>query len=158
MDEFSGLVAVLKRLRPAQPSEALLVRVEARLRNRPHATAGVIPSAARSSKAWLLWWLGAAAAICIGTAAIFMDRALQQSPTVTSAPAPSRGVFIPAARTQVVYRSWSEGLHFADESHPLRRTRSQTCETVQWQNRQTGASLRLSFPAEEVVLTPVSFQ
>jgi hypothetical protein len=29
---------------------------------------------------------------------------------------------------------------------------------MQWRNPQTGASLRVSYPAEQVVLTPVSFQ
>jgi len=41
---------------------------------------------------------------------------------------------------------------------PLRRVRYETRETMQWRNPRTGASLRVSYPAEQVVLTPVSFQ
>jgi len=36
--------------------------------------------------------------------------------------------------------------------------RYETRETMRWRNAQTGASVRVSYPAEQVVLTPVSFQ
>jgi hypothetical protein len=36
--------------------------------------------------------------------------------------------------------------------------RYHTRETLRWQNPQTGASLRVSYPSEEVVLLPVSGQ
>ena len=67
--------------------------------------------------------------------------------------------FIPAGATQVVYNTRDEGLHFADGSRqPVRRLRYQTQETCQWRNPTTGASLRVSYPSEEVVLIPVSGQ
>jgi hypothetical protein len=67
--------------------------------------------------------------------------------------------FIPARATQVVYNTRDEGLHFADGSlRPVRRLRYQTRETYQWRNPSTGASLRVSYPSEEVVLIPVSGQ
>lgn len=67
--------------------------------------------------------------------------------------------FIPAGATQVVYNTRDEGLHFADGSQqPVRRLRYQTQETCQWRNPSTGASLRVSYPSEEVVLIPVSGQ
>ena len=65
----------------------------------------------------------------------------------------------PAGATQVVYNTRDEGLQFADGSQqPLRRLRYQTRETWQWRNPSTGASLRVSYPSEEVVLIPVSGQ
>jgi hypothetical protein len=36
--------------------------------------------------------------------------------------------------------------------------RSRTRETLRWRNPNTGASLRVSYPAEEVSLIPVSGQ
>jgi hypothetical protein len=67
--------------------------------------------------------------------------------------------FIPAAATQVVYNERDEGLQFTDSSkQPLRRLRYQTRQTWQWRNPTTGASLRVSYPSEEVVLIPVSGQ
>jgi hypothetical protein len=67
--------------------------------------------------------------------------------------------FIPSGATQVVYNSRDEGLQFADSSRqPLRRLRYQTRQTWQWRNPSTGASLRVSYPSEEVVLIPVSGQ
>ena len=67
--------------------------------------------------------------------------------------------FVPSGATQVVYNTRDEGLQFADSSRqPLRRLRYQTQQTWQWRNPSTGASLRVSYPSEEVVLIPVSGQ
>jgi hypothetical protein len=67
--------------------------------------------------------------------------------------------FIPSGATQVVFNRRDEGLQFADGSRqPLRRLRYQTQQTWQWRNPSTGASLRVSYPSEEVVLIPVSGQ
>jgi hypothetical protein len=67
--------------------------------------------------------------------------------------------FVPAGATQVVYNERDEGLQFADGGNqPLRRLRYQTRQTWQWRNPSTGASLRVSYPSEEVVLVPVSGQ
>ena len=67
--------------------------------------------------------------------------------------------FLPAGATRLVYNTRNEGLQFARGSgQPLRRLRYQTCETWQWRNPTTGASLRVSYPSEEVVLIPVSGQ
>jgi hypothetical protein len=67
--------------------------------------------------------------------------------------------FIPAGTTQVVYNERDEGLQFADgSSPPVRRLRYETRQTWQWRNPTTGASLRVSYPSEEVVLIPVSGQ
>jgi hypothetical protein len=71
----------------------------------------------------------------------------------------SSNKFVPAGATQVVYNTRDEGLQFADGSkQPLRRLRYQTQQTWQWRNPSTGASLRVSYPSEEVVLIPVSGQ
>jgi hypothetical protein len=71
----------------------------------------------------------------------------------------SSNKFVPSGATQVVYNTRDEGLQFADGSKlPLRRLRYQTQQTWQWRNPSTGASLRVSYPSEEVVLIPVSGQ
>ena len=67
--------------------------------------------------------------------------------------------FVPAGAAQVIYNTRDEGLQFADGSRqPLRRLRYQTQQTLRWRNPSTGASLRVSYPSEEVVLIPVSGQ
>ena len=67
--------------------------------------------------------------------------------------------FVPSGLTQVVYSTRDEGLHFAQNADlPMRRIRSRKRETLQWQNPKTGASLRVTYPSEEVVLTPISGQ
>jgi hypothetical protein len=78
---------------------------------------------------------------------------------ITPAPAPTAQIdssFVPSALTQVVYERRDEGLHFTEGAdQPVRRVRSRKRETMQWNNPQTGASLRVSYPTEEVTLVPV---
>jgi hypothetical protein len=123
------------------------------------------------------WWsLGfglAAAAVLILFAAVTMERRHERQETVAQSstapetrPAPlgterstSPSRFVPAGGTNVVYNARDEGLHFAERSgRPVRRVRYNTQQTWRWRNPETGASLRVSYPSEEVVLIPVSGQ
>jgi hypothetical protein len=66
---------------------------------------------------------------------------------------------VPAGITQLVYNTRDEGLHFEEGAdQPVRRVRSHKQQTLQWNNPQTGASLSVSYPSEEVTLIPVSGQ
>jgi hypothetical protein len=59
----------------------------------------------------------------------------------------------------VVYHKRDEGLLFASNNEqPVRRLRSMTRETLEWTNPATGASLKVSYPSEQVELIPVSGQ
>ena len=123
------------------------------------------------------WWsLGfglAAAAVLILFAVVTMERrhekretVAQSSPAAETRPAPleterstSPSRFVPAGGTNLVYNARDEGLHLADGSErPLRRVRYNTQQTWRWRNPETGASLRVSYPSEEIVLIPVSVQ
>ncbi|HJY19805.1 MAG TPA: hypothetical protein VJ278_01340, partial [Chthoniobacterales bacterium] len=131
----------------------------------------------RTSQTTYNWWsLGfglAAAAVLILFAAVTMERRPEHQQTVAqSSPAPetqpvplgtersiSPGRFVPAGGSNVVYNARDEGLHFADGSErPVRRVRYNTRQTWRWRNPETGASLRVSYPSEEIVLIPVSGQ
>ena len=173
MNDFSELENELRKLRPAQPSPVLFERVEEDLEN-----CRAFASAARQP-AWLTykWWslgLGvAAAAIIVLFAVISLEREHKADITVAqSSPAPEMrpeareteqlpvtSRFVPAGGTNVVYNTRDEGLHFADGSErPIRRVRYHTQQTWRWRNPETGASLRVSYPSEEIVLIPVSGQ
>lgn len=123
------------------------------------------------------WWsLGfglAAAAVLVLFALVTMERRQEHQQTVTQSsrvpetrsapPVPesstSRSRFVPAGGTNLVYNARDEGLHFADGSQrPVRRVRYNTQQTWRWRNPETGASLRVTYPSEEVVLIPVSVQ
>ena len=122
------------------------------------------------------WSLGfglAAAAVLILFAVVTMERRHEQQETVAQSstapetgPAPLRAErstslsrFVPAGGTNLVYNARDEGLHFANGSQqPLRRVRYNTQQTWRWRNPKTGASLRVSYPSEEIVLIPVSVQ
>jgi hypothetical protein len=179
MNDFSELENELKKLRPAQPSPVLFERVEESLEN---CRAGASPAGQPKRSPYKCLSLGfglAAAAVLVLFAAISMERRQEPGAKITRvSPAPetnsvlparrdgsglqgdtSSNRFIPAGATQVVYNAHDEGLQFARGSdQPLRRLRYQTHQTWQWRNPVTGASLRVSYPSEEVVLIPVSGQ
>jgi hypothetical protein len=115
---------------------------------------------------WVTFGFGlAAAAVFLVLARVSTDRMPEQGEKIAKiSPAPevrstSSNEFIPAGATQVVYNTRDEGLRFADGSEePMRRVRYQTHQTLQWRNPGTGASLRVSYPSEEIVLIPISGQ
>jgi len=177
MNDFSELEKELRKLRPTQPSPVLFERVGEALKNCR------APVSDAKWKRWRFietpyngWSLGfglAAAAVLILFAAVTMERRHDHQQTVAQSsaapetqPAPlgtkrstSPGRFVPAGGTNLVYNAHDEGLHFADGSErPVRRVRYRTQQTWRWRNPETGASLRVSYPSEEVVLIPVSGQ
>jgi hypothetical protein len=177
MSDFSEIENDLRKLRPAQPSPILFQRIEEGL-------AGCRASVSDAN--WKRWrrfaqtpynwaWASglAAAAVLVLFAAISMQRGQERAKEVAQNSQLSKAVpsvnnleraiasekLIPAGGTRVVYTTRDEGLHFMDASHqPLRRVRYETRQTWRWRNPITGASLRVSYPSEEVVLIPVSGQ
>ena len=178
MNDFSELEKELRKLRPAQPSPVLFERVREALKDsRPSAAADSRSSWWRFKEATHNWWsLGfglAAAAVLILFAVVTMERRQEHQQTVAqnSAAPETRQVplrtkrstspskFLPAGGTNLVYNTRDEGLHFANGSErPVRRVRYHTQQTWRWRNPETGASLRVSYPSEEIVLIPVSGQ
>ncbi|MFL6591028.1 MAG: hypothetical protein ACJ8M4_12745 [Chthoniobacterales bacterium] len=171
MNDFSELEAELKKLRPRPASPDLAARIEIGLAQevmgRGTATAGVLPKQEHRFRLnWFALGLGlAAAATFLLLARVNVDRPSKSPGLALLTPAPitpaakAANEFVPTAMSQVVYDTKDEGLHFADGTdEPMRRIRSRKRETVQWKNPQTGASLRVSYPKEEVTLIPISGQ
>jgi len=165
MNDFSEIEQELKRLRPAQPSHAFLVRVGQAIAD-PEIGKDKIIWPNRFRLNWIAPGVGvAAAALFLVLAQIRTQRGEKQSERITQGPAATQpqstspNQFIPTGATQVVYNVRDEGLHFTDGSEgPMRRLRYQTRQTLQWRNARTGESLRVSYPSEEVVLIPISGQ
>ena len=171
MNDFSELENDLRRLRPAPVSSDLARRIERALQlAKDSPTAGILPRPASRGNGWWSFGLGLtaiAALLVIGLT--FIDHPPQTQTTVSASAhrpaaekprsAAARG-FRPAGLTQVVYSGRDEGLVFSPNelAAPRRRLRYETRQTMQWRNAQTGASVRVSYPAEQVFLTPVSFQ
>jgi len=173
MNDFSELEGELRRLRPVQPSPVLCERVEKALEN---CRVDVSPVRLPARLAYNWWSLGfglVAVAVLILFAIVTMERRQEKREAIAqTSPAPatnlvlpgreqsmSPGRFVPAGGTNVVYNARDEGLHFPDGSErPVRRLRYQTQQTWRWRDPQTGASLRVSYPSEEIVLIPVSGQ
>jgi hypothetical protein len=165
-DNFTELENQLRKLRPLPPSADLIPRIERELANVDETlTAGVLRRGRRFHFKWFSLGLGlAAAAALLMFAFIRSQQPAKKTSTVASlAPVPAISTnsnrFVPAGLTQVVYHTRDEGLRFpANSQQPMRRVRSHTRETLQWRNPKTGASLRISYPREEVSLTPISGQ
>lgn len=169
MNDFSELEAELKKLRPRAASPELATRIErglAEVSGRT-ATAGVLPKRRNFRVNWFGLGLGlAAAAAFLVLARVNVEDTPGQKQTVMAMtpapfaqPIPVNDVFVPAGLTEVVYHTRDEGLHFTEAGdQPVRRVRSRKRETLKWNNPQTGASLRVSYPSEEVTLIPVDGQ
>ncbi len=171
MNDFSDIESELKKLQPAPVEANLLARVEkALLEESSFPTAAVVARKRSRSANWISLGLGlglAAAAGFLMLARVNDNQSAKNQPSVAAVkPAPNErpatinpGRMIPSGLTEVVYHTRDEGLHYPDgAAQPVRRMRYHTRETLRWQNAQTGASLRVSYPSEEVVLLPVSGQ
>jgi hypothetical protein len=173
MNDFSELEKELRKLRPAPPSPVLLERVEQALENCRTGTSYARQPTRLPYNWWSLGFGLAAAAVLISFAVITIERSQERRdtvaqtsrapeirPTLRETGQPSAlGRFVPVGGTNVVYNARDEGLHFADNSaRPVRRLRYETQQTWRWRNPETGASLRVSYPSEEIVLIPLSGQ
>jgi hypothetical protein len=169
MNDFSELETELRKLRPAAVSDELTARIEHALAKQPVASTPTSAVSRRNpgSINWRFLGFGvAAAAALMLLAKVGNDHpASNQAKVAALTPPPARvtpanaSKFIPTGMTQVVYRTRDEGLVFAEGAeNPVRRLRYRTRETLQWRQPDTGASLRVSYPSEEVVLMPISGQ
>lgn len=167
MNDFSELEDQLRKLRPTQPSPELATRIERALAE-PESSipaAAVLPRERRFHFNWLSVGLGLAAATAlVAFAFVRLYESPKQSTKVASTTMPSpagptNSGLVPAGLTQVVYHTQDEGVHFRDSSEQrVRRVRSHTRDTLQWRNPKTGATLRISYPTEQISLQPVSGQ
>jgi hypothetical protein len=167
MNDFSDIEKELGSLRPVRPSSRLAERIGQELAQPLSQAADekiIRPSWFRFGGFSLGAALAAAAAIFILARldTFTIERHGPRAAHATPAPAAASlnsAPFIPDGATRVVYRTKNEGLVFPDgEDSPVRRVRSHSKETLQWRNPKTGASLRVTYPSEEVRFIPVSGQ
>ncbi len=169
MNDFSELETDLKRLRAERTSADLVDRVGRSLQSSIAATPTASVQIRR--KVWEFNWLPlglglAAAAGFLVLARFDVEKTAPKQTTLASiTPAPrllqsrTGGDLLPAGTTQVVYDRRDEGLLFVEGApRPVRRVRTQSRETLQWRNPSSGASLRVSYPREEVSLIPAAGQ
>jgi hypothetical protein len=167
MNDFSEVEKRLRELRPVRASAELFSQIERRLGELDESDL-VSERVIRPNRFRLNWLslgvaLGAAAGLLIiarvnlKPPAKKIPAAASLAPTLPASKVPAPSRFIPAGATQVVYNQRDEGLFFPTGSaQPVRRLRSNMRETLQWRNPATGATLRVSYPSEQVELIPVS--
>ena len=176
MNDFSELEGELKKLRPARASAELISRIERAFSEQSNI---IRPESGRSGSdsrsdfrvSWLGLGLGlAAAATFLILARVDLrpgdkTKAGPAGGTVASATPTleQKAAALPnyqaTGLTQVVYRRYDEGLVFpSGATQPSRRVWTAKRETLRWRDRETGAQIAVSYPAEEVTLIPVSGQ
>lgn len=179
MNDFSELEGELKKLRPIRPSAELMPRIERALTDaggtdkiiRPESRPSGRRVAAERSDfriSWLGLGLGlAAAATFLIVARIDFRPADKTKQTTLATATPStleqKAAALPnyqaTGLTQVVYQRYDEGLVYPrGATQPSRRVWTAKRETLRWRDRETGAQLTVSYPAQEVTLIPVSGQ
>ena len=153
----------LKKLRPVRPSAELISRVERALADAGETGAKIIrPERFRVN--WLGLGLAAAATFLILARVDFRPTEKTKQTNVSATPSlQQKAAALPnyqaTGLTQVVYSKRDEGLVFLRGAEgPSRRVRTAKRETFRWRDRQSGAQLAVSYPAEEVTLIPVSGQ
>jgi len=172
MKNFSELEAELKKLRPARASAELNSRIERALADAGQSADNIIrPESRPAAPDFRINWLGlglglAAAATFLILARIDLRPGVKTKQTTLASATPTleqRAAALPnyqaTGLTQVVYARYDEGLVFPrGASQPARRVWTTKRETLRWRERETGAQLSVSYPAEEVTLIPVSGQ
>ena len=171
MNDFSKLEGELKKLRPARASGELISRIERSL-----ADAGgsniIRPQSRLSGSDFRISWLGLGLGLAAAATFLIVARVDFRPGDKTKAE-PAGGALASAAPTleqkaaalpsyqatgltQVVYERHDEGLVFPrGATQPARRVWTTKRETLRWRDRETGAQLAVSYPAEEVTLIPV---
>jgi hypothetical protein len=172
MNDFSDLESQLRAIRPARLDPQLIDRVEQTMAD-PAAIAETPDNIIRPVRFRTHWIIGlglAAAAAVLLLIRVNFNAPVKPKALASNSPAPAAtaaaqpasklpDTFLPAGSTQVVFHKRDEGLLFAkNDEEPVRRLRSITQETLQWKNPATGASLRVSYPSEQVELVPISAQ
>jgi len=159
------LESELKKLRPVQPSPELVSRIESALANGRTSMSKVIrPERFRVNWLGLGLGLAAAATFLILARVDFRPSDKTKQTNVSGTPSlQQKAAALPnyqaTGLTQVVYSKHDEGLVFPPGAEgPSRRVRTAKRETLRWRDRQSGAQLAVSYPTEEVTLTPVSGQ
>ena len=176
MNDFSEIEGELKKLRPVRPSAELISRIELALADAGPSADNIIRPESRPSGSDLrINWLGlglglAAAATFLIVARVDLrpgdktkaepagNTLASATPTLEQRAVPLPN-YQPTGLTQVVYGRHDQGLVFPrGATGPARRVWTAKRETLRWRDRETGAQLSVSYPAEEVTLIPVSGQ
>jgi len=172
MNDFSELEVELKRLRPVRPSAELISRIERALADAGQAAGNIILTESRPSGSdFRISWLGLGLGLAAAATFLILARVdsrpgdkTKQTTLASAAPtleqkAAALPNYQPTGLTQVVYGRHDEGLVFPrGATGPSRRVWTAKRETLRWRDRETGAQLSVSYPAEEVTLIPVSGQ
>ena len=174
MNDFSELEGELKKLRPARVSAELSSRIERAVAEEGQSNI-IRPQSRLSGSDLPISWIGLGLGLAAAATFLIFAR-IDFRPGDKTKAGPAGGTlasatptleqkaaalpnYQPTGLTQVVYGRHDEGLVFPrGATGPSRRVWTAKRETLRWRDRETGAQLAVSYPAEEVTLIPVSGQ
>jgi hypothetical protein len=174
MNDFSELEGELKKLRPVRASAELVSRIKRELADVGQNNI-IRPKSRVSHSDFRISWLGLGLGLAAAATFLILARVDLRPSDKTKAGPAGGGLasatptleqraaalpnYQPTGLTQVVYGRHDEGLVFPrGATQPARRVWTAKRETLRWRDRETGAQLAVSYPAEEVTLIPVSGQ
>lgn len=176
-EDFSRLENQLRALRPVAPSADLETRLADALReplprsrgwwewlgfHHPMAAFGwgiVVPAAAAAMAITLFHLAVVVPGASDTRRSSARDARLTGNPSSTET-RPAAGEFASDVQdgnaSSVLYETSDEGVVLTGMQQPAHRVRYRSEDTLQWRNPRTGANIEVSYPREEIVLTPIS--
>jgi hypothetical protein len=169
-DDFADLETELRAFQPLRPTAALEARLAQALAAASHPRPAIpwwTRLGFRQPLAAFAWGFATpAAAVCavlvlhvqgVDASRAAAPIARQPAARVAAAETASGG-FEPAKTSNVVYQTDDEGVVYDGDQQPERQVRYRSNETLAWRNPHTGAQVEVSYPREEVVLTPLALR
>jgi hypothetical protein len=162
-EEFADLENELRSWTPLTPSRGLETRIAQALET--------APTVARENAGGWLSWLGLsrpAGAFAWGLAAPSLaflllillrgGSGLDTVPARIAPPAQAAEAFTPATASNELYQTSDEGVVYDSNRQPVRRVRYVSRDTLDWRDARSGATYEVSYPREDVVMTPINLQ
>ncbi len=164
-EEFADLENELRAWTPLAPSRGLETRIAHALES--------APAAARETGGWRarFGFSRPAVAFAWGLAApslaFLLLIMLRGGPGTDAVPAPAAPlaqaaqaaqVFTPATASNELYATSDEGVVYDANRQPVRRVRYVSRDTLDWRDARSGATYEVSYPREDVVMTPINLQ
>jgi len=157
--ELADLETELKRLRPRAPSESLLGRIGRELDGATPKPTDTAARSYRTATTWTHWkWLGWPAAVAAAVFALVAVGVLGLRPDrAPAAPTTVAADYVPVRADNVLYEVRDEGYVTLDDHTPAQQVRLRYLDTYTWKNPKNNASVKWTFPRDEIRIVPASY-
>lgn len=162
-EEFADLENELRAWAPIEPSRGLESRIAQALEAAP-------ADGMREAGGWLArfgfsrpavafaWGLAAPSLAFLLLIMLRGGPGTDAVPARTAPQAQAAEAFTPATASNELYATSDEGVVYDSNRQPVRRVRYVSRDTLDWRDARSGATYEVSYPREDVVMTPINLQ